>query len=127
MIATRDIGKMAAQALAHLDFRGHSSRELHGMRDVTYQEVARLVGAAIGKPDLAYRQVPAMFLKPALVGMGMSANMVDLLLQMSDAMNSGYMRKLSKRAPRKPPAQPHGRSLRHRSLRPSLPRPVGVR
>ena len=39
-------------------------RELQGARDVTYNEVARIVGAAIGKPDLVYQQAPADSLKP---------------------------------------------------------------
>ncbi|MGA8102946.1 MAG: NmrA family NAD(P)-binding protein, partial [Candidatus Acidiferrales bacterium] len=58
MIATRDIGAMAAEALLRLDFDGKRPRELQGARDVTYTEVARIVGAAIGKPDLAYKQMP---------------------------------------------------------------------
>jgi len=38
-------------------------------------------------------------LKPAMVAMGMSANIVDLLLEMSDALNTGYMVGLEPRAP----------------------------
>jgi uncharacterized protein YbjT (DUF2867 family) len=58
MIATRDIGAYAAEALLKLDFFGKSVHELQGARDVTYAEAARIVGAAIGKPDLAYTLVP---------------------------------------------------------------------
>ena len=64
MIATRDIGAAAADSLSKLDFAGKQSRELQGARNVTYSEVARVIGAAIGKPDLAYRQLPAAQLKP---------------------------------------------------------------
>ena len=82
MIATRDIGAFAAEALLKLDFAGKSARELQGSRDVTYAEAARIVGAAIGNPSLAYKQMPAAQLKPALMQMGMSSSMVDLLLEM---------------------------------------------
>ena len=99
MIATRDIGAVAAHALMKLDFEGKRSRELQGAADVTYTEVARIVGAAIGKPDLAYKQLPAEQLRPALLQMGMSSNMADLLLEMADALNSGYMRTLEPRSP----------------------------
>jgi uncharacterized protein YbjT (DUF2867 family) len=99
MIATRDIGAVAAHSLLKLDFEGKRSRELQGAGDVTYEEVARIVGAAIGKPDLAYKLMPAEQLKPALLQMGMSSNMAELLLEMADALNSGYMRTLEPRSP----------------------------
>ena len=99
MIATRDIGSVAAEALLKLDFEGKRPRELHGARDVTYEEVAKIVGAAIGKPSLAYKQLPAEQLKPALTKMGMSSNMADLLLEMTDALNSGHMKALEPRSP----------------------------
>ena len=100
MIATRDIGAAAADILLKLDFVGKQSRELLGARDVTYTEVAKIIGAGIGKPDLAYQQLPATQLKPALMQMGMSSNMADLLLEMSDALNSGYMKARETRSPR---------------------------
>lgn len=99
MIATRDIGAVAAEALLKLDFNGKHTRELQGPRDVTYNDVAKIVGAAIGKPDLKYMQMPAAQLKPALVQMGMSSNMVDLLLEMAESLNSGYMKMLEPRSP----------------------------
>jgi uncharacterized protein YbjT (DUF2867 family) len=100
MIATRDIGAAAADILLKLDFVGKQSRELLGARDVTYTEVAKIIGAGIGKPNLAYQQLSSTQLKPALMQMGMSSNMVDLLLEMSDALNSGYMKPRETRSPR---------------------------
>jgi uncharacterized protein YbjT (DUF2867 family) len=99
MIATRDIGAVAAAALLKLDFDEKRPRELQGARDISYVEAARIVGAAIGKPDLAYQQMPAEQLKPALLQMGMSPSMADLLLEMADALNSGYMKMLEPRSP----------------------------
>ena len=97
-IATRDIGAFAAEALRTLTFSGKQTREVLGQRDVTYNEAATHVGKAIGKPDLTYSQMPPSQLKPALVQMGMSDNMADLLLAMSEAMNSGYMAPLEPRS-----------------------------
>jgi uncharacterized protein YbjT (DUF2867 family) len=99
MIATRDIGAFAAETLARRDFQGKQRRELLGARDVSYAQVAKVIGLAIGKPNLTYQQAPAAQLKPALTQMGMSPNMADLLLEMSDALNSGYMRALEPRSP----------------------------
>jgi uncharacterized protein YbjT (DUF2867 family) len=98
MIATRDIGAFAAAALLRLDFAGKSTHELQGPGDVTYQEVAKVVGDAIGQADLAYNHVPAAQLKPVLMQMGMSSNMADLLLEMADALNSGHMKMLEQRS-----------------------------
>jgi uncharacterized protein YbjT (DUF2867 family) len=99
MIASRDIGDAAAEALQHLHFVGKTSRELLGPREVTFDEVAKVIGAAIAKPGLAYQRMPGMLLKPALMKMGLSASMVDGLLEMSDSLNSGYMKALEPRTP----------------------------
>ena len=100
MIATRDIGEAAAEALMKLDFSGKQTRELLGARDVTSMEAAKILGAAIGKPELSYRNAPAFMLKPALMQMGMSSSMVDMLLEMSEALNTGHMKPLEPRSPR---------------------------
>ena len=42
--------------------------------------------------------MPPATLKPVLMQMGMSASFVDLLLEMSDALNSGYMKALEPRS-----------------------------
>jgi len=98
MIATQDIGAAAAEALLKLDFSGKQVRELLGQRDLTYQEVASVIGKAIGNPGLGYMQLGPAQLKPALVQMGWSSNMADLLLEMSDSLNSGYMAPLEPRS-----------------------------
>jgi uncharacterized protein YbjT (DUF2867 family) len=100
MIATSDIGAAAAESLAKLDFVGKQTRELLGARHVSYTEAAKIIGTAIGKPDLTYRQVPASVLKPPMMQMGMSSNMVDLLLEMSDALNTGHMKSQEPRSAR---------------------------
>jgi len=81
-----------------LDFVGKSTHELQGPRDVTYADVAKIVGAAVGKADLVYRLAPSAQLKPVLVQMGMSSNMADLLLEMAGALNSGHMKMLEPRS-----------------------------
>ena len=89
MIATRDIGAAAADALAGLDFNGKQTHELLGQRDLSYSEAATIIGQAIGKPDLNYVQLPDEQIRAAFTQMGMSANVADQILEMSSAMNSG--------------------------------------
>jgi uncharacterized protein YbjT (DUF2867 family) len=97
MIATRDIGTAAAEALLRREFRGKQTRELLGQRDLDYVEAAAIIGKGIGKPSLGYVQPPEQQLRTSMVQMGMSANMVDLLLEMAQALNSGYMKALEPR------------------------------
>jgi len=98
MIATRDIGEAAANALHTLNFHGKQTRELQGQRDISMGEVAKIIGKAIAKSDLRYVQAPEEQVRPALVQIGMSPNMADLILEMSAALNSGYMRNLESRS-----------------------------
>jgi uncharacterized protein YbjT (DUF2867 family) len=98
MIATKDVGPAAADALLKLNFVGKKSRELRGPRDVTYTEAAGIIGGAIGKPGLTYQQLPAARLRPAFQQMGMSPNQADLLLELAEALNTEHMRMLEPRS-----------------------------
>lgn len=98
MIASKDIGAVAADALLHFNFNGQSSRELLGQRDVTYAEVARVVGTAIGRPALAYVQMGGEQTILAMTQMGMSRNFASLICEMADALNAGYMKALEPRS-----------------------------
>jgi uncharacterized protein YbjT (DUF2867 family) len=97
MIATRDIGAAAADALLQLAFRGKQTQELHGQRDLDYTEVTAIIGTAIGKPNLKYVHLTDDQVRPALIQMGMSDSFASLLLEMTSALNSGYMRPLEPR------------------------------
>ncbi len=98
MIATRDIGAAAADALLRLEFRGKQTHELQGQRDLDYAEAAAIIGEAIGNPDLGYVQAPEDQIRAAMVQMGMSDNFARLILEMADALNRGHMRTLEARA-----------------------------
>ncbi len=98
MIATRDIAAVAAEALAERRFSGKQTRELLGARDVTYAEITRLFGKALNRPELAYQQMPASVLKPALMQMGFSASGADMLMELAEALNSGYLVPLEPRS-----------------------------
>jgi uncharacterized protein YbjT (DUF2867 family) len=99
MIATRDIGAAAASALVKPNFHGKQTRELLGQRDLTYTEVAGIIGDAIAKPDLKYVQVPDDQFLSIAVQMGMSDQFARLLLEMTNSLNSGHMRALEPRSP----------------------------
>ncbi len=112
MIATRDIGAAAAEALLRLDFKGQQTQELLGPQDVTYAEAARIIGTATGKPDLAYVQLPDEQVIQAMKGMGISRNMAQLACEMSVAINNGYMKPLESRSEKNTTATTFGTFVR---------------
>jgi uncharacterized protein YbjT (DUF2867 family) len=90
-IATKDVGKHAAERLVAHDFSGSAIQELHGQRDISMKEAASIAGNAIGKPDLKYQQVPVAMLETALVQMGLPKNSVALLIEMWNGANAGLI------------------------------------
>ncbi|HXX71307.1 MAG TPA: NmrA family NAD(P)-binding protein [Candidatus Acidoferrum sp.] len=98
MIATRDIGESAAEALLQLNFVGQQTRELLGARNISMAEVASLIGAAIGRPQLSYKQLPDDQVRAALVQTGLSTDVVALILEMARALNTGHMVALETRS-----------------------------
>lgn len=91
MIATRDIGAYAASRLAARDFSGHSTQELLGPRDITMRDCASVIGRSIGKPNLAYVQMPFMLLEAGLASMGLPRSSVSLITEMWKAGNEGRL------------------------------------
>jgi uncharacterized protein YbjT (DUF2867 family) len=87
MIATQDIARHAAGRLAKKDFSGKTAQDLLGPRDVTMNEVAAVLGKAIGKPDLRYVQFPYPDFVQGLIGAGFSKSVAESFAEMSKAMN----------------------------------------
>jgi uncharacterized protein YbjT (DUF2867 family) len=100
MIATGDIGAFAAEALLRLEFRGYQIEELQGERDLTMPEATRPIGKTIARPDLQYRQITYDQFRGFLLQMGASQSIADLFVEMSEALNSGYVCALEPRSER---------------------------
>ncbi|MEW6684329.1 MAG: NAD(P)H-binding protein [Nitrospirota bacterium] len=92
MIATQDIAAVATRRLLALDFSGKATQELLGQRDVSMAEATRILGQAIGKPDLPYVQFPYEEAEKAMVGMGLSPDMARAFIEMYRAFNDGILR-----------------------------------
>jgi uncharacterized protein YbjT (DUF2867 family) len=98
LIAASDIGNFVGGALARLDFNGHQTHELHGERDLSYGEITGIIGKAIGKPNLEYAKLTADQFRGALVRIGMSDDLAQLLVEMTDSMNNGHIKTLEPRS-----------------------------
>ncbi len=90
-IATKDIGHYAAKRLASRNFSGHSTQELLGPRDITMKEAASTIGHAIGRPNLAYVQLPLIVLESALTGMGLPKSSAALVIELWKGGNEGLL------------------------------------
>ena len=98
LIATRDIGAVAADALEKRDFSGFSTRELHGQRDLSHDEAAKAIGAAIGKPKLSYKHFPNFLIEQGMKQMGIPGKTAALMSEMNEAANDGRLRPLEARS-----------------------------
>jgi len=98
MSATRDIGVAAADALLKLNFRGKQTKELHGERDLSYNAVTSIIGKAMGKPGLVYKELASEEFRAVLEQMGVSANVAGLIAELGEAINSGHIKMLEPRS-----------------------------
>jgi uncharacterized protein YbjT (DUF2867 family) len=82
------VAAYAVKRLLALDFTGHNVQDLLGAQDVTYTEIARVYGAAIGKPDLKYMEFPyADFKQSLLTQVGASESVADNFSAFIKVMN----------------------------------------
>ena len=89
MVATHDVAAAAAAALRSRDWTGGEVRELLGPRDLTYAEATRILGTAMGRPDLRYVQLPGDEMAAALVQAGFTPDAAALHVEMGNAITSG--------------------------------------
>ncbi|WP_416901695.1 NAD(P)H-binding protein [Micromonospora echinospora] len=98
MVATADVAAVAAGALRERNWSGIVVRELLGPRDLTYAEVTAVIGAAIGRPDLAYVRLPDEELVAILTGSaGFSSDFAALLVEFNRALSDGRLHSLDGR------------------------------
>ena len=95
-----DVGEAAAAALLARDFQGKEIRELHGQRDLTWNEVAAVVGRVVGKPGLRYVRVPFEEAQKGFVQMGVSPSVAAAYIEMYQAVDDGRLRSLEPRSHR---------------------------
>lgn len=81
MIASKDVGEKAAELLTEESFRQPRVRELLGPRDYTMVEVTRVLGSAIGRPELKYVRVPYEDARRKMVGAGLSPSFINAVTE----------------------------------------------
>lgn len=90
MIATKDIGRVAAAALASPPAESEAI-ELSGPEEVSFEDAARIAGEILGRPVKA-TPLPLEALVPTFTGFGMSENVAGLYREMTEALGRGLIR-----------------------------------
>ncbi|MCU7552829.1 NAD(P)H-binding protein [Chitinophagaceae bacterium LB-8] len=86
----RDIAKVAADELVNLSLKGHSVRYLTSDERTT-GDVARVLGAAVGKPDLTWVSFTDEQAYGGLTQAGVPEEMSKKYVEMGSAMRTGKM------------------------------------
>jgi uncharacterized protein YbjT (DUF2867 family) len=91
-VFTPDIATVAADYLRSLSFQGRTVHYLNGARDYTMTEVTRILGAAIGQPDLRYAYLPDAVLRKGMIDSGgLTPDAARLALQINHGISTGKL------------------------------------
>lgn len=96
LVAATDVGLKAAELLDGLDFEGPGFLELTGPRTYRIDEVAKLIGKGIGKPELHYEAVDDRKAEKAFVAAGFDDDVAELFIEMEHAYNDGRVKAVGK-------------------------------
>ncbi|MDO8757260.1 MAG: NAD(P)H-binding protein [Elusimicrobiota bacterium] len=99
MIAAADVGEVAARIMAEEPFNQPRVRELLGSEDFTMSKAARVLGAAIGKPDLKYKQLPYEAARKAMLDFRFSPGHADAMIELYRHFNASLIRGTEVRKP----------------------------
>lgn len=87
MVATHDIALKIADFMSSLKFSGTSIFEFVGPQAITMTEATKVIGKAIGKPDLKYAQHTYAQVEKELIASGMRHQLAKLMVEMQRAFN----------------------------------------
>jgi uncharacterized protein YbjT (DUF2867 family) len=90
MIAARDIGVVAAQKLLDEGWSGTSVLGLHGPEDLTFDDAAAAISTVAGR-TIPHSEVDEMQARMGLSMLGMSQSVIDAMLEMYHAIETGHL------------------------------------
>ncbi|HEX5085066.1 MAG TPA: NmrA family NAD(P)-binding protein [Blastocatellia bacterium] len=86
LVATQDIGDVAAQLLLKTGWSGHQARGLHGPADLTFADAAKILSESIGRP-LKYVQITPDQAYQTFLVVGASPGFAKGLVEMYQALS----------------------------------------
>ena len=91
VVHTRDIGRVVAARMMKPAASGFSVEYILGKCDTSYNEIARVLGKAIGRPDLSYMVFPPEQAVMGLKLFGFSDNVAGLIVELAQGVNEGQV------------------------------------
>jgi uncharacterized protein YbjT (DUF2867 family) len=98
LVATRDIGDVAAKWLLDETWSGHRVQGVHGPQDISAQEEADVLTRLLGK-GVKYQQVPVQQVRESFLKMGASPSVADSYAEMAGAFAGKDYAPTEKRTP----------------------------
>ncbi|SHG22300.1 NAD(P)H-binding protein [Geodermatophilus nigrescens] len=86
----RDVAEVAAARLLADGWTGRQVQAVHGPADLTWTEVAAVVGAAVGR-EVRAEHVSADDLRGMLLGAGLTPRQADAVVGMSQGLSGGFV------------------------------------
>jgi uncharacterized protein YbjT (DUF2867 family) len=91
LVHTNDIADVAALHLLALDFEGKSVQFVAGPRDLTFDDVAQIIGHSIGKPDLGWTAFPYDQARAGMIQAGLQPSLADNYVEFCQRINDGSL------------------------------------
>jgi uncharacterized protein YbjT (DUF2867 family) len=85
----RDVGEVAAARLLAADWSGPTVQAVHGPADLSWNDVAEIVGSALGR-KIAVQVITDDALRGALTGAGLTPGVVEGIVGMTAGLREGF-------------------------------------
>jgi uncharacterized protein YbjT (DUF2867 family) len=88
LVSADDVSAKAVELLTNVKTPPSRAVELHGAADYTFVEVTRILGEAIGKPNIQYREVPPADALTGMIVAGMSPSFAEAVMVTAASFNA---------------------------------------
>lgn len=99
IVHTGDVAGVAVRRLLDGGWTGTRVEYVLGAEDVDHRQVARVLGSAIGRPELDYVEMPYADFQRVLAGAGASPDVARLYVEFIRGMNEGRILEQARRTP----------------------------
>ncbi|HYW11162.1 MAG TPA: NAD(P)H-binding protein [Longimicrobium sp.] len=99
IVHTSDIADVAARRMLDGGWTGTQAEYVLGAEDVDSRQAAKVLGSAIGRPELDYVEIPYADFQQVLAGAGASPDVARLYVEFMRGMNDGRILEQARRTP----------------------------
>jgi uncharacterized protein YbjT (DUF2867 family) len=90
IVAAKDVAAVVEKRLLALDFTGHTIEYVLGPKDISFNEIAEIVGRALNRPEIKYKRLTKNDCRNEMIQSGyISENVADAFIEMEEVFNNG--------------------------------------